>query len=66
MSSINTNKYRTFLAQQFQTTLLLSGANASVKANITSTNTSVMSAGAATTSEFYLGVGRPQAWTSDV
>jgi hypothetical protein len=65
MSSINTNKYRTFLAQQFQTTLLLSGANASVKANITSTNTSVMSAGAATTSEFYLGVGRPQAWTND-
>ena len=66
MSSINTNKYRTFLARQFQNTLLLSGASASVKANIASTNTSTMSAGAATTSEFYLGVGRPQAWTSDV
>ena len=66
MSSINTNKYRTFLAKQFQNTLLLSGASANVKANIASTNTSTMSAGAATTSEFYLGVGRPQAWTSDV
>ena len=66
MSSINTNKYRTFLAKQFQNTLLLSGASANVKANIASTNTSTMSAGAVTTSEFYLGVGRPQAWTSDV
>jgi hypothetical protein len=66
MSSINTNKYRTFLAQQFRTTLLLSGADSTVKADITSTNTSLMSAGAATTSEFYLGVGRPQTWTSDV
>ena len=58
MSSINTNKYRTFLAQQFRTTLLLGGADATVKADITSTNTALMSAGAATTSEFYLGVGR--------
>jgi len=66
MSSINTNKYRTFLAQQFHTTLLLGGAAASVKADITSTNTALMSAGAATTSEFYLGVGRPQSWTNDV
>jgi hypothetical protein len=66
MSSINTNKYRTFLAQQFRTTLLLSGADATVKTDITSTNTALMSAGAATTSEFYLGVGRPQSWTSDV
>jgi len=66
MSSINTNKYRTFLAQQFRTTLLLSGADSTVKSDITSTNTALMSAGAATTSEFYLGVGRPQSWTSDV
>ena len=65
MSSINTNKYRTFLAQQFRTTLLLGGADATVKDDITSTNTSLMSAGAATTSEFYLGVGRPQQWTDD-
>ena len=65
MSSINTNKYRTFLAQQFHTTLLLSGADATVKADITSTNTALMSAGAATTSEFYLGVGRPQSWDND-
>ena len=65
MSSINTNKYRTFLAQQFRTTLLLSGADSTVKDDITSTNTSLMSAGAATTSEFYLGVGRPQQWTDD-
>ena len=65
MSSINTNKYRTFLAQQFRTTLLLGGADATVKADITSTNTALMSAGAATTSEFYLGVGRPQQWTDD-
>ena len=65
MSSINTNKYRTFLAQQFRTTLLLGGADWTVKADITSTNTALMSAGAATTSEFYLGVGRPQSWTND-
>ena len=65
MSSINTNKYRTFLAQQFRTTLLLGGADATVKDDITSTNTALMSAGAATTSEFYLGVGRPQQWTDD-
>ena len=65
MSSINTNKYRTFLAQQFRTTLLLGGADSTVKDDITSTNTSLMSAGAATTSEFYLGVGRPQQWTDD-
>lgn len=65
MSSINTDKYRTFLAQQFYTALLLSGANANVKANMASTNTSVMSAGAAPASEFYLAVGRPHAWTSD-
>ncbi len=65
MSSINTNKYRTFLAQQFRTTLLLGGADSTVKADITSTNTSLMSAGAATTSEFYLGVGRPQSWDND-
>ena len=65
MSSINTNKYRTFLAQQFRTTLLLGGADATVKADITSTNTALMSAGAATTSEFYLGVGRPQSWDND-
>ena len=65
MSSINTNKYRTFLAQQFRTTLLLGGADSTVKADITSTNTALMSAGAATTSEFYLGVGRPQSWTND-
>ena len=65
MSSINTNKYRTFLAQQFRTTLLLGGPDATVKDDITSTNTSLMSAGAATTSEFYLGVGRPQQWTDD-
>ena len=65
MSSINTNKYRTFLAQQFHTTLLLSGADSTVKADITSTNTALMSAGAATTSEFYLGVGRPQSWSND-
>ena len=65
MFSIDTNKYRTFLAQQFHTTLLLSGADATVKADITSTNTALMSAGAATTSEFYLGVGRPQQWTDD-
>ena len=65
MSSINTNKYRTFLAQQFRTTLLLGGADSTVKADITSTNTSLMSAGAATTSEFYLGVGRPQSWSND-
>ena len=65
MSSINTNKYRTFLAQQFRTTLLLGGAGTTVKADITSTNTALMSAGAATTSEFYLGVGRPQSWDND-
>ena len=65
MSSINTNKYRTFLAQQFRTTLLLGGADSTVKADITSTNTALMSAGAATTSEFYLGVGRPQSWDND-
>ena len=65
MSSINTNKYRTFLAQQFRTTLLLGGADSTVKDDITSTNTALMSAGAATTSEFYLGVGRPQQWTDD-
>ena len=65
MSSINTNKYRTFLAQQFRTTLLLGGADSTVKADITSTNTALMSAGAATISEFYLGVGRPQSWTND-
>ena len=65
MSSINTNKYRTFLAQQFRTTLLLGGADSTVKADITSTNTALMSAGAATTSEFYLGVGRPQSWSND-
>ena len=65
MSSINTNKYRTFLAQQFHTTLLLGGADSTVKADITSTNTALMSAGAATTSEFYLGVGRPQSWSND-
>ena len=65
LTSINTNKYRTFLAQQFRTTLLLGGADSTVKADITSTNTSLMSAGAATTSEFYLGVGRPQQWTDD-
>ena len=65
MSSINTNKYRTFLAQQFHTTLLLSGADSTVKADITSTNTALMSAGAATTSEFYLGVGRSQSWDND-
>ena len=63
MSSINTNKYRTFLAQQFRTTLLLGGADSTVKESIA--NTSLMSAGAATTSEFYLGVGRPQQWTDD-
>jgi len=63
MSSINTNKYRTFLAQQFRTTLLLGGADSTVKADIS--NTSLMSAGAATTSEFYLGVGRPQQWDND-
>ncbi len=66
MSSINTNKYRTFLAQQFRTTLLLGGADSTVKSDITSTNTALMSAGAATTSEFYLGVGRPQSWDNDV
>lgn len=65
MPSINTVKYRTFLAQQFYTTLLISGANANVKANLTSTNTSVMSAGAAPASEFYLAVGRPEPWTSE-
>ncbi len=65
MSSINTNKYRTFLAQQFRETLLLGGADSTVKADITSTNTALMSAGAATTSEFYLGVGRSHEWTDD-